>query len=380
MSEGTTEQARSDLAVCDDAKLVQKRLRALAQATSLAMIVTNDHESVDVDHRYRELTGVEFDAGFRSLHPDDREHALSALDRRDAAIPCRLHQADGSWRHVEFRCVDSYSESVTVVVDNQQPMNAVAKLTNDITQLQRQMDQRTSKLQNALSNLSERNTDLGSFAHAAAHDLKAPLRAVIAFSGMAIEALGEEHAAHSFVARIEQSSARMSNMVDNLLELASAGSSALAIRSCAVEPIVRQVCSDLGHEIDQVGAIVDVHAIDPVLADPTALGVILTNLVSNSVKYRSERTPRIDISSATQDHRVTITVSDNGIGFDQTKAAQIFEPFQRLHSRDQFEGSGIGLAICRRLASRLDGEIWATAGLAGGAAISLRLPSPSTHS
>jgi len=133
-------------------------------------------------------------------------------------------------------------------------------------------------------------------------------------------------------------------------------------------------------EIEQAGAVFDIKELDPVLADPTALGVILTNLVANSVKYRSDRTPRIEISSVAEDGHVTITVSDNGIGFDQAKAVEIFEPFRRLHSRDQFEGSGVGLAICRRLASRLDGEIWATAHSSGGTAVSLRLPAPEATS
>lgn len=369
-------KARSGGNVTGVAALTHEHLHSVARATSLALIVNNDRESVDVDNRYRELTGLELDARLQSVHPDDRQRTLDALDRRDAAIPCRLQLADGSWRHVEFRCVESEHESVTVVVDNHQTANAVAALTQELAQLQFQMDQRTTELQGKVSNLAERNVDLESFAHAAAHDLKAPLRAMMAFSGLAVEALDEEHTARSFLARVEQDSSRLADMVDSLLQLASAGGAALVIDRCAVDPIVQQVRSDLSHEIHQAGAVFDVHPLDLVLADPTALGVILTNLVSNSVKYRSEQAPRIDISSTAQDNHVTITVSDNGIGFDQAKAVEIFEPFRRLHSREQFEGSGVGLATCSRLASRLGGDIWATPGPAGGTAVSLRLPAP----
>lgn len=360
----------------DTGHRAEKQLRAVARATSLALLIQSGDDSVDVDDRYRRLTGFELDARFRSVHPDDRERTLEALDRRDAVIPCRLHLADGSWRHVEFRCIASGNEAITVVVDIHLAVEATAKLTADFAQLHSQMEHRTSTLQSSVSNLAERNADLDSFAHAAAHDLKAPLRAMMAFSELAAEAIGEEHAARPFLARIEQSSARMASMVDSLLQLASAGRDALATRRCLVEPILQQVKNDLSHEIEQAGALFEVSELDPVLADPTALGVILTNLLANSVKYRSERTPRISISSTTDEGDVIITIADNGIGFDQVKAIEIFEPFRRLHSRDQFEGSGVGLAICRRLASRLDGEIWATADVNEGTAVSLRLPSP----
>lgn len=354
----------------------EERLSALAMATSLACIIFDELGWIDVDDRYRSLTGFEPDENFYAIHPDDREHTLEALDRRDAVIACRLHLADGSWRHVEFRCADSGGEHVTVVVDNERAALAAAGVADDVTHLQSQMLHRTGLLESAVTNLTARNADLDSFAHDAAHDLKSPLRTMMAFSELASDAVGADHAARPFLARIEQGSARMSQMVDGLLRMASAGRDALAIRPIEIEPILQHVRHDLHYEIEEAQATFEVDDLDTVMADPTALGVILTNLIANSVKYRSEPTPRITISSTRTDEHVTITVSDNGIGFDQSRAVEIFEPFRRLHSRDKFEGSGVGLAICGRLASRLDGEIWATAHTSGGTVMSLRLPAP----
>jgi len=172
----------------------------------------------------------------------------------------------------------------------------------------------------------------------------------------------------------------MAGMVDSLLQLASAGRDALSIRTCDLETVLQQVRIDLSHEIERTGTVFEIGALDPVLADPTALGVILTNLIGNSSKYRSDKTPRITIATQRSDDHIVLTVADNGIGFDQSKATEIFEPFRRLHSRDQFEGSGVGLAICRRLTSRLDGEIWATSHPDGGTAVSLQLPAPEQDS
>ncbi len=347
------------------------RLRAAARATSLALVIKQADDTIDLDDRYRQLTGLPFDRALQSVHPEDRTRTLQAVESGEAAIALRLLLAEGSVRHVEFRCVRSDEELVIAVIDNE----ARADTPKDLAHLEAQAGGQTSALETTVSDLADRNADLDSFVHTAAHDLKAPLRSLAAYSELAAETIEDEHPARFFLTRIEQSSARMIDMVDSLLQLASAGSDALVILRCDVASIIQQTLMDLDLEIEEASAVIEMEELDPVFTDPVALSVILTNVIANSIKYRSNDPPVVSISTRVHDDFVTITVSDNGIGFDQGSAEEIFEPFRRLHGRDRFEGNGIGLAICHRLVSRLDGKIWAESSIGDGATVSIRLPS-----
>ncbi len=359
--------------VADRDRVMRQRV---ANTLTLAVIEQSGDELVDVDGRFERLTGLPPSTSVGSVHPDDQERLVQAMLAKESAIPARLHLADGSWRHVNYHVDYEAGERYRLIfiVDRHEDVVQQDQATRELAQLQTQMMERTANLEDNVSNLAERNADLDSFAHAAAHDLKAPIRAMVAFSELASEAIDEEHPAQAHLERVQEGSYRMATMVDSMLSLASAGRDALSVRPCDVAQMLEQAQRDLAVQIDEAGAEFDIGPLDKVLADAGSLTAILSNLISNAMKYTDGRPPRITIRSSVEDRMAVITVQDNGIGFDQARAIEIFEPFRRLHPRDRFQGTGVGLAICRRLAQRLGGEIWATSTPGEGSVFSLRLP------
>jgi signal transduction histidine kinase len=353
------------------------RWRTIVDAASLAVLIRSGEQWIDLDDRYRQLTGVVASDRLEAVHPDDLDHVVESLQASVPSVRCRLRTDDGSWIYVEIAQPSIEApddERIYVILDRTEDALALARLGSELSQVQSLMEARTATLESNVTSLAARNADLDSFAHAAAHDLKAPLRAMVAFSELAADEIGADHPAQAHLKRIEESSARMASMVDSLLRLASAGRDALAIRPCNLNAVFAQVLSDLGPDIEQAGATIDIEELPEVTGDSTAIGVVFQNLVANSLKYRTDRPPRITVDARIEGEHVVVNVADNGIGFAQEQAVEIFEPFRRLHSRDRFEGSGVGLAICKRLVSRLGGEIWATSVEGDGTTVTVQLP------
>ncbi|WP_415914746.1 sensor histidine kinase [Rhodopseudomonas palustris] len=229
----------------------------------------------------------------------------------------------------------------------------------------------TEKLERVNSQLARSNEELESFAHVASHDIKEPLRHIEAFAGMLGESIrpsGDERLG-VLVNGIESSSRRLRNLINDLAEFSQLGQRAKPLAPASLQDIALEVIADLHQRISEAAAIVDVAPLPQVNCDRNQLRQVLQNLVSNAIKYRHPRRPcRIHIFAEDrleESYRgdgskaavARICVSDNGIGFDPKYADQIFEPFQRLHGPDEYEGSGIGLAICRKIVQRHGGQV-----------------------
>jgi len=202
--------------------------------------------------------------------------------------------------------------------------------------------------------LEAANQELEDFAYTVAHDLKSPVRAIDAHAGIAIEGFGGAlpDALGHRLAQIRRSAARMAELIDDLLEFSRYSRTALAVREVDMEALVREavvetVPGDGGIELT-------VGALPPCKADPALMRVVWTALISNAVKYSANaKPPVIEIGFA--DGRYY--VRDNGVGFDMAHAEKLFAVFSRLHGNDEFEGTGAGLAIARRILERHGGSI-----------------------
>lgn len=224
------------------------------------------------------------------------------------------------------------------------------------------------------SELAERNLDLDNFAHVAAHDLKAPIRSVRSFSEMALAEIPGESPAAEYLQQVIEASCRMGDLVESLLDFASIDREAPSRETIDLCDVIEDVQIDLRSSIDASEA--EVLLLDdlPIIeGNPHALRQVLSNLIGNAIKYRSDQRPRVEISATTNDDGVTLVVADNGLGFHADQADRLFEPFQRLHST-AVSGSGVGLAICRRIVERHHGRIWATGEPGVGARFSVWLP------
>jgi light-regulated signal transduction histidine kinase (bacteriophytochrome) len=199
------------------------------------------------------------------------------------------------------------------------------------------------------------------FAYSASHDLQEPLRN-IAISAQLLERAGDgrlDAEARSFLEDILQGARRMDNLVQDLLAYTTAArhaeGPAPAVDSGAV---LQGVLESLKEQIEQTGASVSAEKLPVVPMHEGRLAQLLQNLIGNALKYRSAERPRIHISAVERDRWQVFSVTDNGIGIDPRYAVQIFGLFRRLHSREQYPGSGIGLAICQRIAEQYGGRVW----------------------
>lgn len=226
--------------------------------------------------------------------------------------------------------------------------------------------------------LARSNAELELYAYAASHDLSAPLSKILSFGGLLQDRVKDKLAPPELdlLARMRKSAAAALKLVSDMLTLSRVGRDPLPYETIDLGALLGEVRSELAVEIGRAGARVEAAGPLPALrAHTILLHNLLLNLLSNAIKFRSPERPCIvRVESRRDGAAVELTVSDNGIGFDQAYAEKIFQPFLRLHTSSEYEGSGIGLAICRRVAQRYGGSLTAAAEEGKGAVFTLRLP------
>lgn len=226
--------------------------------------------------------------------------------------------------------------------------------------------------------LEQSNRELESFAYVASHDLQEPLRKIQTFGdrlkATASEALNPE--SRDYLERMQSAATRMRRLIDDLLAFSRVGSKTQPFVPVNLADVARGVVEDLETSIQQAGATVTLGPLPALEADPTQMRQLLQNLVSNALKFRREGVPpAISVRVANPGAwPCELLVEDNGIGFDEKYLDRIFTVFQRLHGRGQYEGTGIGLAICRKIAERHGGSITARSVPGQGATFIVTLP------
>ncbi|HEU4989463.1 MAG TPA: ATP-binding protein [Gemmatimonadaceae bacterium] len=225
--------------------------------------------------------------------------------------------------------------------------------------------------------LQRSNTALEAFAAVASHDLQEPLRKILAFgerlqatAGPALDGNGR-----GYLDRMLNAAARMRRLITDLLAYARVTTRAEPFVRVDLAELAGEVMADLETSIAESGGVVEVGALPTIDADPLQIRQLLQNLVSNALKYRNVAVPLVVRLDARADgDRCILTVADNGIGFGPQYAERIFGMFERLHGRMEYEGSGIGLAICRSIVEHHGGTITAAGAPGQGAVFSVALP------
>lgn len=229
---------------------------------------------------------------------------------------------------------------------------------------------------NLESRVAERTADLESFSYSVSHDFRSPLRAINGFSHV----LAESHAGslddegRRLLSRIGGNVEKMGALIDSLLEFSRLGRHALAMEDVDMGAIVRSVFSELVSDADRERVDFSVGPLPSAVADPKLIRQVWCNLLSNAVKFSSVRDrPVIRVDAAVMDGKTWYRVSDNGVGFDMEYADKLFGVFQRLHRQDEFSGTGVGLAISRKIVLLHGGDIRAESRLGEGAVFSFTL-------
>jgi PAS domain S-box-containing protein len=220
------------------------------------------------------------------------------------------------------------------------------------------------------SQLLESNDQLESFSYSVSHDLRGPLRGIDGFSQIMLEDYGPEldEKATGYLTRIRSAARRMGGLIDDLLELSRISRTELTRKEVDLGALAWQIAKDLVETEPrrQVEFVIAENLFAQ--CDPRLIRIALENLIKNSWKFTEKvDTPRIEVGSIPRPGGIVYFVRDNGAGFDMTYADRLFEPFQRLHSPGEYEGSGVGLTTVRRIVVRHGGEIWAESAPDSGA-------------
>jgi two-component system, LuxR family, sensor kinase FixL len=234
--------------------------------------------------------------------------------------------------------------------------------------------------------LARSNAELEQFAYVASHDLQEPLRKIQAFGdrlkGKYEAALGPEGL--DYLVRMQNAAARMQVLIQDLLSLSRVASNSKPFTSVDLNDVLRTVVSDLEMRIQDTGGRVSVGSLPLIWGDRGQMAQLFQNLIGNGLKFRKpDQSPVVQVASSPQktangEPQWLITVEDNGIGFDEKYRDRIFQIFQRLHGRNEYEGTGIGLAICRKIVERHGGAITANSSPGAGAKFLITLPPQQT--
>jgi light-regulated signal transduction histidine kinase (bacteriophytochrome) len=259
-------------------------------------------------------------------------------------------------------------------------LEGAARLAEVNAQLESSQDRlrdRAVELQSSNAELQRSNAELEQFAYVASHDLSAPLRAVAGFSQLlGVRYKGKlDGDADQFIAHMQDGVERMQRIIDDLLAYSRVDRSGLQAEHVALDGVVDEVLHSLGPEIAERNAEVTHDPLGEAAGEAGQLAQVLQNLIANGMKFTADGVrPKVHVSAEHNGDRVRISVRDNGIGVDTDRADQIFKMFQRLHSSDEYPGTGIGLAIAKKIIDRHNGQITVESAPGGGSVFTFDIP------
>jgi PAS domain S-box-containing protein len=246
---------------------------------------------------------------------------------------------------------------ITALRDEKGTLRGFSKITRDITERKRVEDD----LLETVTELKRSNDELQQFANVASHDLQEPLRMVASYTQlMAKRYRGRlDSDADEFIAYAVDGCNRMKRLIEDLLTYSRAGAKGKALSETSGESSLREALTNLRLAIKESGTVVTHDALPTIMTDGDQLALVFQNLVGNAIKYRGVEAPRVHVSATKNGRNEWIfSVRDNGLGIDAQYFERIFVLFQRLHGQNEFKGTGIGLAICKKTVERLGGRIW----------------------
>jgi signal transduction histidine kinase len=322
--------------------------------------------------------------------PDDDILGLIA-DERDKVVLLALVVVFGTALIVIvlarrlIRPVETITEAATRIASGERRIDLSAlaarsdesgALARAFTAMIQEIDERERRMADQATELTRSNQDLSQFAYIASHDLQEPLRMVASYLDLLERRYGDrlDGDAREFIGYAVDGAARMKRLINDLLAYSRVGSAPLALEDVDSSEIVRGVIQTLSLQLAELHGQVTFDALPRVHADPVQLARVFQNLVENAIKYRSRAAPRVRIVAEPIESFWKFSVRDNGIGVDPRFSEKVFEIFKRLHGRDKYAGTGMGLAICRLVVERHGGRIWVEPRDNGGSVFSFTIP------
>ena len=254
---------------------------------------------------------------------------------------------------------------------------AAVQKNGELTNARDELAKLNEQLKDKAAQLEAANKELEAFSYSVSHDLRAPLRAISAFSSDLLkeDAPQMRPGVRELLDRIVSSGQRMTQIIDDLMRLSQLGRQRLSKQPVTISSIVQAVLDELRTEQPDRHIQVQVRDLPDCVADPSLLKQVLVNLLSNAFKFtRNTASPLVEVGCCLQNNEKVYFVRDNGAGFDMQHAQNLFGAFQRLHSEQEFQGTGIGLTIVQRIIQRHAGRVWAEGEVDKGATFYFTLP------
>lgn len=274
--------------------------------------------------------------------------------------------------------------SACIIADEGTDYKSIAITERDITDQKladEQIRQLNEELKSNVAQLEITNKELESFSYSVSHDLRAPLRALSGYSKIMEEDYlpGMDSEARRLLRNIQANAHRMGILIDDLLAFSRLGRKEIKKSKVNMQRIVENVLAELSKSANH-NATIKIEPLQITEADSSLLHQVWVNLISNAIKYSGKKKkPEIEIGSKNSDREITYYVRDNGSGFDMKYSDKLFGVFQRLHSAEEFEGTGVGLAIVHRIITKHGGKIWAESKINEGATFYFSLPKSSNN-
>lgn len=345
---------------------------------AIGMIVQNILRPTYLEQSLEQILAVLAENGF--WHGEVIYHTKSGATVNVIATASRLKDAQ-----------DQITGNIILVRNITRRKRAEEKLSKLNAELETRVRGRTNELEKAYQSITELNAgledriasrtmelelankELEAFSYSVAHDLRTPLRAVAGYSTMLTEDYHDklDDEGKRLLAELQFNNKKMGNLIDDLLTFSRLGRKPVNKSLVDMKQLVTAVLSDLSLQGSKIVA----QMLYPVFADASLMRNVMTNLISNAVKYSSKNeNAKVEIFSERKERTIVYSVRDNGVGFDMAYAEKLFGVFQRLHSDDEFHGTGVGLAIVQRIITRHGGAVWAQAKVNEGATFSFSLP------
>jgi light-regulated signal transduction histidine kinase (bacteriophytochrome) len=265
------------------------------------------------------------------------------------------------------------NRAVINILEDLEEERSLTKALN--ARLEERVLQRTADLAASNEALERSNIELQRFAYVASHDLQTPMRSVASFVGLLQATYTDklDARANDWIRRTVESIALLQTLIRDLLQYSRLDSEIRPFESVPFHDVVSHVITLLDASLHEAGAEISCGELPIVSGDRSQLVQLMLNLIGNGIKYRSAEPPRIRVSAAPEGHEWIVSVRDNGIGIAPQYHEQIFEIFKRLHDQREYAGTGIGLAVCRRVVHRHGGRIWVESESGKGSVFSFSL-------